>query len=117
MHIYLFPWCVCMNGAFAARVHMMGRQLSAAGLTVLEASFASQNLYYGARGTVSDNRGDVWVGEEGEREEGPSPEVERFGRTLVLAMSSGLTVAAVGLKPSQPLDCLLLPGEPPGRAC
>lgn len=55
--------------------------------------------------------------EEGERDEGPGPAIEQFGRTLVLETSSGLTFAAVGLKVSRPLDCLLLPGEPPGCAC
>lgn len=46
-----------MDGAYTACVYAMCRQLSAMGLTVLEASFASQHLYYTARGTGTDDQG------------------------------------------------------------
>lgn len=50
----------------------MCRLLSAMGLTVLEAFFASQFLYSHARGRVKE----VWVDEEEGGDEGPSPEGE-----------------------------------------
>ena len=51
-----------MDGAYMACVCAMCRQLSAAGLNALEASFTSQHLYHHARGTVSDSRGTSgWV--------------------------------------------------------
>lgn len=46
-----------MDGAYTACVYAMCRQLDAMGLTVLEASFTSQHLYYTARGTGTDDQG------------------------------------------------------------